>query len=101
MKFEWDENKRIDNLSKHGLDFWYALTVFDDKNRVEYPDTREDYGEFRICVIGKIKRNILDRTTIIMVVYADRNGITRIISARPANKRERRLYYGNSSLYFG
>jgi uncharacterized DUF497 family protein len=95
MKFEWDENKRIDNLLKHGLDFWYALTVFEDKNRVEYPDPRKDYGETRIRVIGKINRNILDMI-IIMVVYTDRNGIIRIISARHANKRERRLYNGNS-----
>jgi len=96
MKFEWDENKRMDNLSKHGLDFWYALTVFEDKNRVEYQDLGKDYGEIRIRVIGKINRNIMDRAIIIMVVYTDRDGKIRIISARPANKKERRLYNGNS-----
>ena len=101
MKFEWDENKRIDNLAKHGLDFQDAGKIFDDKKRIEFSDDRYDYGEERVCVIGKIETRTFRKIMIVLVVFVDRNGIARIISARPANKRERRLYYDNSSLYFG
>ena len=96
MIFEWDEDKRQSNLSKHGLDFWYASAVFDDAARIEYLDDRRDYGETRIRVIGKIRRGVLADWIIIMLVYTDRNGNIRIISARPAHNKEKRLYNGNS-----
>jgi hypothetical protein len=30
MKFEWDANKAVSNLAKHGVSFEEAKTVFDD-----------------------------------------------------------------------
>jgi len=96
MRLEWDENKRIDNLVKHGLDFQDAGKIFVDKKRIEFTDNRKDYGENRVCVIGKIETGTFKKIIIALIVFVDRNGIIRIISARPANKKERRLYYGNS-----
>jgi len=46
MEFEWDENKRQSNLSKHGIDFVDAAKIFDRPvlerldNRYDYEDTR-------------------------------------------------------------
>jgi len=40
MKFEWDENKAAVNLSKHGISFEEARTVFDDPLYVDFYDPR-------------------------------------------------------------
>ena len=53
MEFEWDENKNKSNTDKHGVDFNQAKEVFNDEHKTEFPDTRKDYGENRINVIGK------------------------------------------------
>ena len=90
MEFEWDENKRISNLIKHRIDFIEVKVVFYDPYRIEKIDGRKDYGEIRTNTIGKFKDEI-----IAVVAHTDRNGIIRIISARQANKKERRIYYGN------
>jgi uncharacterized protein len=43
--FEWDENKRISNLEKHGIDFIDAIEIFSDLNRIELETVRN--GEKR------------------------------------------------------
>jgi len=91
MKFEWDENKRMANILKHNIDFIDVVFVFDDHKRLNIIDDRKDYNEIRICTIGQMQQEL-----VIVVVHTDRNGITRIISARRANKKERDQYYGNS-----
>ena len=53
MNFEWDENKNASNKKKHGIDFNDAKEVFEDKNRHNSPDNREDYGEERWIVLVK------------------------------------------------
>ena len=30
LLFEWDENKRLSNLGKHGIDFVDAVRIFDE-----------------------------------------------------------------------
>ena len=95
MIFEWDEDKRRKNREKHGIDFLRASRVFRDKQRIEFVDDREDYGETRVRVIGKITRLWILKTIIIFVVYTNRNGNIRIISARVANPSERSSYYGD------
>lgn len=89
LNFEWDENKNLTNKEKHKISFETAQYVFLDPLAVRAFD-RIVNGEERWHVIG----SILDVVTI-LVVYTERNGSTRIISARKANKRERILYHGN------
>lgn len=86
MEIEWDNNKAASNLSKHKIDFEDAKNIFLDPNRLEREDKR-DYDETRIQVIGIVNQVVL------FVVYTKRNGRYRIISARKANKNERRQYY--------
>ena len=88
MLFEWDENKNIKNIEKHGIDFNDAITIFDDDDRVEVSDDRNDYGEERIQVVGEAKPSVL------MAVYTWRKNNTsrRMISARTASKKECMLY---------
>jgi uncharacterized DUF497 family protein len=86
MEIEWDNNKAASNLIKHKIDFEDAKNIFLDPNRLEREDKR-DYDEARIQVIGIVNQVVL------LVVYTKRNGRYRIISARRANKNERRQYY--------
>ena len=51
-------------------------------------DERKDYNEIRYVSIG-----IIDKIVIIVAVHTDREGRTRLISARPASRRERIIYY--------
>ncbi|MDR2627955.1 MAG: BrnT family toxin [Dysgonamonadaceae bacterium] len=90
MEFEWDENKRISNLVKHRIDFIDATLVFRDPRRLNNRDTTKDYGETRINTIGELKDGV-----IVAVIHTDRQGVIRIISARRASRKERKLYYGN------
>ena len=87
MEFEWDEHKAAVNIRKHGIPFPFAARVFLDKNRLEWLDTRRDYGEARWITIG-----LIDGLEII-VAYVIRADVLRIISARKALRREREDYW--------
>lgn len=84
--FEWDEAKNRLNLEKHGISFQEASLIFAGPvlSRV---DDRVDYGEVRTVSIGSIAGVV-----VVVVVHTSRDTQTRIISARLANRRERRLY---------
>ena len=85
--FEWDEAKAADNYAKHGLSFELAVKVFRDPFGIERLDDREDYGEDRFILIG------IAEGALLTVVYTERNGRIRIISARQATKREEDDYF--------
>ena len=86
LEFEWDEEKAVLNLRKHGVSFYDAARVFDDLDRKEYYDAAHSGEEDRYNTIGMVD-------DILFVVYTERRETIRIISARHANRRERRLYY--------
>jgi uncharacterized DUF497 family protein len=44
MKFEWDENKRLINLRRHGIDFADVKQVFENEAHTIIDD-RFNYGE--------------------------------------------------------
>lgn len=92
MEFEWDEQKNRANITKHGIDFEQAKALFDDPYLVSRVDERFEYGEVREVSIGQMPLVTQGQTLIVLVVHTERNGITRIISARKATKQERRLY---------
>jgi len=86
MIFEWDDNKNKTNQSKHGISFEEATLIF--KNTILTSiDNREDYREEREISIGLIGEQV-----VVVVVHTDRDNATRIISARLANKTERKAY---------
>ncbi|RLD60080.1 MAG: BrnT family toxin [Bacteroidetes bacterium] len=86
MEFEWDRNKNNSNKEKHGISFEEAKEVFKDFKRIEFEDTRKDYGEVRYIVIGFIHKGMVS------IVYTIRGLAYRIITARPANRIERSKY---------
>lgn len=86
MEFEWDEKKNRVNIEKHHVNFSLAAKIFDG-DVLEWEDTRKDYGETRIIAMGRSEGRLL------RVVYTKRGNKIRIISARKANKNDRRNYY--------
>ena len=86
MKFEWDEEKNILNRRKHGISFETAAYVFEDDNYIEMYDFEHSMDEERYIAIGMVG-------DLLFVVFTERGENIRLISARPATERERRLYY--------
>jgi uncharacterized DUF497 family protein len=87
VRFEWDDEKAVANLEKHGVSFGEATEVFYDPNALEGFDAEHSAEENRFFIIGLSSRRLL------YVVYAEREGdMVRIISARRAVKKEEELY---------
>ena len=87
---EWDEAKNEKNKREHnGLGFEDVQYVFTDPERIERFDQSENNmsGEERWQTIGKVGE-------VYFVVYTERGKNKRIITARPADKSERRSYNG-------
>jgi hypothetical protein len=85
VSFEWDPAKARDHLEKQGVDFEDAIRIFEGPT-LEREETRRDYGEPRIQALGKVDDAVL------FVVYTPRGIARRIISARGANRYERKAY---------
>ncbi len=91
MRFEWDEEKSISNLQKHGVSFEEAKEVFEDPFHISKLDHRFNYFEERWITLGSTKK---DKILVVANMFFDENGeeIIRIISARKANQKERKFY---------
>lgn len=97
MRYEWNEEKSRTNRKKHGVAFAAAVKVFNDPFLLLIEDRIEE-GEQRWHAIGAAEAAIL------LVVHAYRIGgdhgteeVIRIISARTANKSERRRYFDQAA----
>ena len=88
--FEWDPNKAASNLRKHGVSFQAALLVFADPEALVLQDRVED-GEERWLAIGMVE-GLLVLVVSHAVREQDGTEVIRIISARLANRREKRRY---------
>lgn len=87
MEFEWDAGKAASNLSKHGVSFAEATTVLGDPLEIMIADPDHSNSESRFISIG-----LSGAGRMLVVAYTEREGRTRIISARQATPRERREY---------
>ena len=88
--FEWDDEKAEINKRKHKVMFSIAAKVFLDDYRIDDYDEIHSNDEERRKVIGRVGK-------ILVVIYTERGEKIRIISARPANKKEKEDYYGQFS----
>lgn len=87
IEYEWNEDKRLYNLNRRGLDFSDAWRVYEAANKITlkspypYEERLLDIAEVDGCVL--------------LLVYTMRGEAVRCISFRYAKRgRERRLYYG-------
>jgi uncharacterized DUF497 family protein len=87
VRFEWDDEKAVENLAKHGVTFGEATEVFYDPNAFEDYDLEHSVDEARFVIIGQSSRRLL------YVVYAERAAdLVRIISARKAGRAKQEIY---------
>ncbi|HWH91311.1 MAG TPA: BrnT family toxin [Candidatus Binatia bacterium] len=87
MTFEWDSRKARSNLVKHGVGFEEASTIFGDPLSLTISDPDHSLREERYITVGKAFTGKL-----LVVVHTERGNNIRIISARPASRRERKFY---------
>ena len=86
MDILWDPEKARANMKKHGIHFSDAEIVLFDPNAL----TREDLDETNEQRFVSIGMDAIGH--VIVVVYTNRGEDIRLISARPATKRERESY---------
>ena len=87
LNFEWDEKKSLSNQKKHGVSFDEASTVFSDELGRLIPDP-DAVGEERFILMG-----ISSQSRMLVVCHCERKLNTiRIISARKADRSERKQY---------
>lgn len=86
MEYEWDRGKAQSNREKHGVSFPDAVAVLEDEFALTIPD--DHAGEERFVTIGE---DAFGRVLVVVYTYRGEDTI-RLISARPATRRERRLY---------
>lgn len=87
MQYRWDAKKAAGNLSKHGISFEEAVTVFQDPLFVVFPDPDHSIHENRFIIMGESNRQRL-----LVVAYTERATGIRIITARKATPQERKVY---------
>jgi uncharacterized DUF497 family protein len=87
LLFEWDPQKAVSNEQKHKVTFDEASSVFADPLSVTTFDPLHSDDEDRFVIIG-----MSSQRRILVVCFTDREDRLRIISARPATKRERKKY---------
>lgn len=90
MTFEWDEQKAAINLTKHGVSFDEAKTVFADPLFIDFYDPDHSSEENRYIIVGAS-----DSGRLLMVSYTEREDAARLISARELAAAERKAYEQN------
>ena len=89
MRFDWDTDKAIKNLEKHGVSFEEAKTVFYDEGAVLFDDPDHSQDEDRFLLLG-FSQNL--RLLIVSHCILEAGDVIRIISARKATTTEARKY---------
>ena len=87
--FEWDEKKNDENVKKHGISFFEAITVFDDDDALYKADEEHSIDEDRFIIVGwSNSANLL----VVCHCYKEEDTVIRIFSAREATKTEVQQY---------
>ncbi|MDH4048488.1 MAG: BrnT family toxin [Gammaproteobacteria bacterium] len=89
ITFEWNSRKASENKRKHGVSFDEAKSAFLDENARLIPDTENSEDEDRFVLLGL---SIQLRLLLVCHCYRAGDNVIRIISARKADKSERRQY---------
>lgn len=87
LTFEWNQAKALENERKHGVTFEEASTSFGDLRSLTIADPDHSDAEDRYVLLGMSFSGRL-----LAVVHTERGVNIRIISARPATRREAAAY---------
>jgi uncharacterized DUF497 family protein len=85
FNFGWDDQKAASNLSKHGVSFDEAVSVFGDGRALTFSDTDHSELEDRSRIYG-----VSNKTRRLVVIHTERRNGIRIISARKATRYEKK-----------
>jgi uncharacterized DUF497 family protein len=86
QRFVWDGRKAVANRAKHGVGFEAACEAFFDDLAVYVEAAVDEESRNAVMGLSRLRR-------LLYVVYVEREGEQfRIISAREATKRERKIY---------
>ena len=88
--FEWDRGNIDKNLVKHNVESWECEQIFFNKPLLVLEDPKHSVSEKRWAAFG-----MTDSGRLLVVVFAQRNNLIRVISARDMNSRERKFYEAN------
>lgn len=87
MRAEWDPEKAVSNLQRHGVDFADAVVALEDENALTVEDSCRYEQRFKTLALGP-------RLRVLLIVHAPRgDSVVRIISARQATRAEARTYF--------
>jgi uncharacterized protein len=84
MNFEWDEDKRLINIERHGFDFLDAVSMFDGRPVLTLASTFA--AEERHLTVGSFNERF------VTAVWTWRDDAIRLISVRSARDGEKREY---------
>lgn len=88
IRFEWDKQKALSNLEKHGISFQEAQSVFYDDYAVQFFDTEHSEDQDRFILLG-----MSNVGNLLIVCHCERGeNVIRIISARKATRTEAKYY---------
>jgi len=91
IKFDWDSQKAKRNLKNHGVSFEEAKSVFYDDFARQFYDEPHSEDEERFLLLGMSAKS---RILLICHCELDSTNIIRLISARKATTKEKKLYEG-------
>lgn len=87
MEFEADPVKAAQNFKKHKVSFEEAASVFGDSMAYTFADPDHSVGEARWLTFG-----MSGKGRVLAVIYTERRGKVRLVTARVATKHERKIY---------
>ncbi len=87
ISFEWDEGNLTKNWLKHQVAYQEAEEVFSNEPLLLLVDSKHSVGERRLHALGRT-----DLGKLFFISFTFRGENIRVISVRPMNKKERRLY---------
>ena len=87
LQCEWNTDKAARNVAKHGISFESAVTVFGDPLALTIDDPDHSQDEARFLTLGRSSEG-----TVLMVSHTGRGDRIRLISARKASRKERKVY---------
>jgi len=91
IEFQWDEGNSDKNWLKHQVSTSECEEIFFDDQKITLKDVLHSEKEKRLIIFGRTKKQRL-----LFVVYTKRNNKVRIISARDADKKEKKIYEKNA-----
>jgi uncharacterized DUF497 family protein len=91
-EFEWDDAKAVSNLGKHGVNFTDAMTVLLDPLAMTRIDDEHGTEEERWVSLGRAANGKLLLVIHTFSATGSNTALIRLMSARPATRREREQY---------